>query len=252
MSPTLTSIAMLISLVLAPTPTGVGAPPSAPESPIPLSPSDPSVVAPIPPAVATQADAEARPGPDLDAGFAEGHAFVFTKHVDDGRETHVVVLFDEALGSLPPDGRTDRMFVLQARGGSVDDLELRIPSASLEWGTGSVSIGGSGGGTLRLTIPDRQVSASSSDEVIAGFGLIHTAVGCGDLPLPNEVLTDAEYSEVFGSMDADPCPSGGTGAISCSVNCPNKTACSVGCGDGYMACCKCRTLKSPSCKCYKQ
>lgn len=51
MSPTLTSIAMLLSFVLAPTPTGVGAPPSDAESPVPLSPSDPSTVAPIPPAL---------------------------------------------------------------------------------------------------------------------------------------------------------------------------------------------------------
>ena len=53
MSPTLTSIAMLLSLVLAPPTTGVGAPPSdaEAESPVPLSPSDPSAVAPIPPAL---------------------------------------------------------------------------------------------------------------------------------------------------------------------------------------------------------
>lgn len=51
MSPTLTSIAMLLSLVLAPPPTGVGAPPSDAESPLPLSPSDPSAVVPIPPAL---------------------------------------------------------------------------------------------------------------------------------------------------------------------------------------------------------
>ena len=114
MSPTLTSIAMLLSLVLAPPPTGVGAPPAAAESPVPLSPSDPSAVAPTPPApdpspVAAAYCASCNGGCDWDAGSSCAPARVLgmdacSTHIHDldygGDEPLTVCQCDRSGGSL--------------------------------------------------------------------------------------------------------------------------------------------------------
>jgi len=188
-----------------------------------------------------------RPQPGSDVGSAEGHAVVLTKHIDGGRETHIVVLLDEAHESQVPDGRTDRSFQLQALGGSVDDFELSFPTARIEWTSGTVSVSGSTGRKLEFTIHDRADPLSQSVQTVTGYGLSHT-VGW-DFPLPDKTLTDAEYFDVFGSRDSSACQAGGPMSTGCSIECGPGKSCSVECADGATSCCKCNIVSVPSCLC---
>ncbi len=188
-----------------------------------------------------------RPEPGSDVGSAEGHAVVLTKHVDGGRETHFVLLIDEAHESLDPDGRTDRAFRLQALGASANDLELSIPTARVEWSPGAVSVSGVSGRTLEFTIHERAGSLPESVQTVTGFGLSHT-VGL-DFPLPDATFSDAEYFEVFGSMDSSDCQAGGPLSTGCGIGCGPNSSCSVDCADGATSCCNCNWAGIASCKC---
>ena len=185
--------------------------------------------------------------PGSDSGSAEGHAVILTKHIDGGRETHFVVLLDEAHESLVPDGRTDRTFRLQALGGSLDDLDLSFPTARVEWSSGTVSVSGPTGRTVELTIHEGASSLSPSVQSVTGYGLSHT-VGW-DFPLPDETFSDAEYFEVFGSMDSSDCDSGGPLATGCSIGCGPGLSCGVDCAELSYACCNCNETGPPSCEC---
>ena len=186
--------------------------------------------------------------PGSDVGSVEGHAVVLTKHVDGGRETHLVLFIDEAHESLDPDGRTDRVFRLQALGASMDDLALSIPTARVEWRPGTVSVRAETGPTLELTINEGAGSLSESGKTVTGFGLSHM-VGW-DFPLPDKTFSDAEYFEVFGSMESSAaCAAGGPLSTGCSIDCGNDKGCSVDCADGATSCCNCNFLGIGSCKC---
>ena len=184
-----------------------------------------------------------RPGEPI--GSTNGAVAISTHHIDGGREMNVVLLVDEGQA----DGKVDRVFVLQATGGSMQRIELRIPQAQVDWKTGVVWVHGDSGRRLALTINREAESASEDGQVFHGFGLLHS-VGW-DLPWPDQRLADEDYLELFGGWEGDKkCADTDPPHTSCELD-PEKCSgkkCSVKCSAGTEACCECSEGK-PSCKC---
>ncbi|MFY9557404.1 MAG: hypothetical protein WAV47_22050, partial [Blastocatellia bacterium] len=63
---------------------------------------------------------------------------------------------------------------------------------------------------------------------------------CGDKGGSCSVIERTGEMRAADDFDLEnPCPSGGTGSTSCSIECGPGQGCSVSCGSGYYACCHC-------------
>ena len=182
-------------------------------------------------------------------GSTHGSVVISTHHVDGGREMNVVLLVDESQESLATDGQVDRVFVLQAAGGSVRTMDLRIPMAQVDWGSGVVQVRSTSGHHLVFTVNPGDESSSQPSQRLQGFGLMHL-VGW-DLPLPESPLTDADYLDLFAGLYANSkCADTKPPHTYCELDAENCIGggCSVTCVAGSEACCECSGGK-PSCKC---
>lgn len=185
----------------------------------------------------------------------------------------IVAALDSDAPSGSPDGRIDRLFVLQRRGFAAGGAEsLRLRHATVTYQPGLVLIEGERGRSFALLLDDTNNSQALASvrsrplgSIWAGYGLANKT---GDFAESLATLTPAALDRLLpvcggsdplrlqqrnGSFFAVPrfqgtppadaqliCDSGGAGSSSCSTSCGGLSAgktCSVNCGTGYHSCC---------------
>ncbi len=190
------------------------------------------------------------PQPQADPiGSTNGTVLISTHYVDGGREMNVVLLVDESQEATTTDGQVDRVFMLQAPGGSERTIDLRIPMAQVDWDSEAVRVRSSSGHRLEFTVGTGGESSSEAEHRVHGFGLVHT-VGW-DLLLPEAGLSDEGYFDLFeGLHTRGACADTEPPHTHCELEAKdcNGKSCEVTCAAGTEACCQC-SGGSPSCKC---
>ncbi len=193
-----------------------------------------------------------RPAPAPE-GDVRGNVVVLSVDLDGGRETSVLLLVDERNGDRRPDGKVDRVFRLQTKGGSVNPVALMVDDVEVSW-TRERATAVTGNELRVLLSPNSaELNGPGARTAVQGFGLAHSTGW--DLALPKQITPSAlivlraRIAKIFGNCDGThECTGGGQGATQCSYTCGGEQ-CSVTCGTGSYACCFCGNAGKPCCKC---
>ena len=186
-------------------------------------------------------------------GAVTGNAVVLSVDLDGGRETSVLLLVDERNGNRKPDGKVDRVFRLQAKGGRVDPIALRLDEVEVSWTRGLATAVTGNAVRITLTSQSAELNGPGAGTSVHGFGLAHSTQW--DLALPEQITPSAliklraRIAKIFGNCEgAHECNGGGPGSSQCGYTCGGES-CSVTCSGTNYACCYCGNEGKPCCKC---
>lgn len=191
----------------------------------------------------------------IGSGETRGNVVVETFYLEEHDIHEVFVTVDVTDGNTLPDGVAEEVFVLQMEAVESDRQSMFVEDVRIVYDEDRVEVIGQGGHHLvALRLDGAQTARQAkANSVFSGYGLIRSA-GAWELPdgygsqsagsrLPLS-LVEARIKAVALSE----CDSGGSGATSCSISCPDRS-CSVSCSEGTTACCNCGIFTGPSCTC---
>lgn len=187
-------------------------------------------------------------------GAVTGNVVVLSVDLDGGRETSVLLLVDERNGDRQPDGKVDRVFRLQAKGGSVNPVGLGVDDVEVSWTRERATAVAGNELKVTLTSQSAELNGPGARTSVHGFGLVHSTGW--DLALPKQITPSAlielrvRIAKIFGNCDGThECTGGGQGSTECGYTCGGES-CSVTCSGGSnYACCFCGNSGKPCCKC---